>query len=383
MQSSDIQRLFREHGRNVVLQEGDVLFRQGDASDAVYLVAGGRLGVYAAQGSSEDVQINMIEAGEMVGELGAITRQARTATLKAASPRVELLSIPTPDFRALLSDSLSLVEAMTLTNREHLMDADRARIQFGTSNLQMQKRVASLGQEKEQLQELLQLREELEAMVVHDLRNPLNTVIMALGLVERVKDEVGDPETFALAMRLAKGAANRMNKMIATLLDIARLEAGKLTLNITPFDLNTLFEEVIEMEKAGVMKSVEITATASPGLTVKADREVFWRVMSNLLGNALKFAPEASSIAIAARRGEDRALLVSITDAGPGIPEGERERIFEKFTRVKNADRGAYSGTGLGLTFCRMAVEAHGGSIGVEEGPSGVGSRFRFRLPQD
>ena len=146
MQSSDIQRLFHEHGRKVVLQEGDVLFCQGEESDAVYFVAGGRLGVFAAQSSSEDVQINTIEAGEMVGELGAITRHPRTATLKAASPRVELLSIATPDFRALLSDSLSLVEAMTLTNREHLMDADRARI---NRNLQpsMRKRVASLGQE--------------------------------------------------------------------------------------------------------------------------------------------------------------------------------------------------------------------------------------------
>jgi len=383
MQSSDIQRLFHEHGRKVVLQEGDVLFCQGEESDAVYFVAGGRLGVFAAQSSSEDVQINTIEAGEMVGELGAITRHPRTATLKAASPRVELLSIATPDFRALLSDSLSLVEAMTLTNREHLMDADRARIQFGTSNLQMRKRVASLGQEKAQLQELLQLREELEAMVVHDLRNPLNTVIMALGLVERMKDEVKDPETFALAMRLAKGAANRMNRLIATLLDIARLEAGKLALSIAQVDLNTLFEEVIEMEKAGVTKSVEIKAAAVPGLTVKADREVLWRVMSNLLGNALKFAPEASTIVVEAQRGDDRKILISVTDAGPGIPEGERERIFEKFTRVKNADGGAYSGTGLGLTFCRMAVEAHGGCIWVEEGPSGVGSRFRFQLPQD
>ncbi|HPY07912.1 MAG TPA: cyclic nucleotide-binding domain-containing protein, partial [Smithellaceae bacterium] len=215
MQSSDIQRLFRERGRKMVLKEGDVLFCQGEASDAVYFVIGGRLDVYAAQGSSEPVRINTVEAGEMVGELGAITRQQRTATLKAAS-QVELLSIATPDFRALLSDSLSLVEAMTLTNREHLMDADKARIQFGASNRQMQKRVARLGEEKEQLQELLQLREELEAMVVHDLRNLLNTVIMALGLVERMKDDVRDPETFTLAMRLAKGAANRMNKLIAT-----------------------------------------------------------------------------------------------------------------------------------------------------------------------
>lgn len=382
MQSSDIQRLFRERGRKMVLKEGDVLFCQGEASDAVYFVIGGRLDVYAAQGSSEPVRINTVEAGEMVGELGAITRQQRTATLKAAS-QVELLSIATPDFRALLSDSLSLVEAMTLTNREHLMDADKARIQFGASNRQMQKRVARLGEEKEQLQELLQLREELEAMVVHDLRNPLNTVIMALGLVERMKDDVRDPETFTLAMRLAKGAANRMNKLIATLLDIARLEAGKLALNITEFDLAPLLGEVIEMEQASVTKPVEMVAPTSPGLMVKADREVLWRVVSNLIGNALKFAPASSRIEVTAQRLKDKTLRINVIDAGPGIPEGERERIFEKFTRIKDTERGSYSGMGLGLTFCRMAVEAHGGSIWVEEGPSGIGSCFSVQLPQD
>ncbi|HPO22897.1 MAG TPA: ATP-binding protein, partial [Smithellaceae bacterium] len=362
--------------------EGDVLFCQGEASDAVYFVIGGRLDVYAAQGSSEPVRINTVEAGEMVGELGAITRQQRTATLKAAS-QVELLSIATPDFRALLSDSLSLVEAMTLTNREHLMDADKARIQFGASNRQMQKRVARLGEEKEQLQELLQLREELEAMVVHDLRNPLNTVIMALGLVERMKDDVRDPETFTLAMRLAKGAANRMNKLIATLLDIARLEAGKLVLNITEFDLAPLLGEVIEMEQASVTKPVEMVAPTSPGLMVKADREVLWRVVSNLIGNALKFAPASSRIEVTAQRLKDKTLRINVIDAGPGIPEGERERIFEKFTRIKDTEHGSYSGTGLGLTFCRMAVEAHGGSIWIEEGPSGIGSCFSVQLPQD
>lgn len=381
MQSLDIQRLFQEHGRKMVLKEGDVLFRQGEESDAVYFVIGGCLEVYAAQGSSEPFRINTIEAGEMVGELGAITRQQRTATLKAAS-QVELLSIATPDFRTLLSDRLPLVEAMTLTNREHLMDADKARIQFGASNRQMQKRVARLGEEKEQLQELLQLREELEAMVVHDLRNPLNTVIMALGLVERMKDEVRDPVTFTLAMRLAKGAANRMNKLIATLLDIARLEAGKLALNITEFDLAPLLREVIEMEQASVTKPVEIVAPTSPGLMVKADREVLWRVVSNLIGNALKFAPASSRIEVAAQHLKDKTLRINVIDAGPGIPEGERERIFEKFTRIKDTERGSYSGMGLGLTFCRMAVEAHGGSIWVEEGPSGIGSCFSVQLPQ-
>lgn len=382
MDSSDISRLFREHGTEVILETGDVLFRQGDASDAVFYVLSGNLTVHASEGASDPLQINTIETGGVVGELGAITRHPRSATLIAAS-RVLLSCIPTSDFRALLADSLSLVEAMTLTNREHLITADMARIQYGNAHRQMQKRVTSLGEEKEQLQELLRLREELEAMVVHDLRNPLNSVMMALNLLERMKDEVKDPVSFTLAIRLANGAAKRMNQLIATLLDIARLEAGKLVLNITEFDLSVLFRDLIEMEQTWVKKEVEIVTQTQPGLMVRADRDVLWRVMTNLLDNALKFAPPASTIEITAQAMDNRTVRIRVMDAGPGVPPEERERIFEKFTQIRDAEHRNYGGTGLGLTFCRMAVEAHGGSIHVGAGPSGGGSCFSIQLPQD
>jgi len=105
--------------------------------------------------------------------------------------------------------------------------------------------------------------------------------------------------------------------------------------------------------------------------------------MVNLLDNAIKFAPEKSKIEIMACSMNNQAVRISITDAGPGIPSADRERIFEKFTRVNNAEHIARIGTGLGLTFCRMAVEAHGGSIWVDVGPSGVGSCFSIKLPQE
>jgi two-component system CheB/CheR fusion protein len=115
---------------------------------------------------------------------------------------------------------------------------------------------------------------------------------------------------------------------------------------------------------------------------VKADRDVLWRVVANLLDNALKFSPPASKIEITAHSLDNRVIRIDVTDAGPGIPPEERERIFEKFTRVKGAEHEKHSGTGLGLTFCRMAVEVHGGAIWADAGPAGVGSRFSVQLPQ-
>ncbi|MEN6360312.1 MAG: ATP-binding protein, partial [Smithella sp.] len=160
-------------------------------------------------------------------------------------------------------------------------------------------------------------------------------------------------------------------------------EAGKLVLNITEFDLSILFRDLIEMEQTWVKKEVEIVTQTQPGLMVRADRDVLWRVMANLLDNALKFAPSESSIEITAQAMENRTVRIRVMDAGPGVPPEERKRIFEKFTRIRDAEHRNYGGTGLGLTFCRMAVEAHGGSIHVGAGPSGGGSCFSIQLPQD
>lgn len=379
---ANIKNLFHEHGTEVTLETGDVLFRQGESSDAVYYILSGNLAVYAKDGSTEPVLLNCVEAGHLVGELGAITRNPRSATLVATSP-VLLSRIPTAHFRALLTETLSLVESMVSSTRVSMISADTARITLGNTYQRAQKRVARLGEEKLQLQELLRLREELESMVMHDLRNPLNTMTLVLELLEPFKNQVRDPEHFMLLTRMGVSAAQSMMQLISMMLDIARLEAGKLVLNISEFDLAALLGELAAGQQIQVMrKAIEIVTGSPPGLMVKADRDLLWRVLVNLLDNAIKFAPENSRIEITARSMEDQALRISVTDAGPGIPPGDRERIFEKFTQVNDTEHMARTGTGLGLTFCRMAVEALGGSIWVDDGPLGVGSCFHLQLPQ-
>jgi signal transduction histidine kinase len=112
---------------------------------------------------------------------------------------------------------------------------------------------------------------------------------------------------------------------------------------------------------------------------VLADREKVERIMSNLVGNAIKYTPGGGKITITASP-QNSHVVVSIADTGPGIPSGDRERIFERFARIKE-NSSSRKGFGLGLSFCRLAVEAHGGRIWVEEGQNGVGSRFMFTLP--
>jgi signal transduction histidine kinase len=264
-----------------------------------------------------------------------------------------------------------------------MISADTTRITLGNTYQRAQKRVTKLGEEKLQLQELLRLREELESMVMHDLRNPLNTMILVLELLEPFKNQVRDPEHFMLLTRMGISATQTMMQLISMMLDIARMEAGKLVLNISEFNLPAMLGELAAGQQIQVMrKAIEIATQSPPGLMVKADRDLLWRVVVNLLDNAIKFAPENSKIEIMARSMENQALRISVTDAGPGIPPDDRERIFEKFTQVNVAEHMARTGTGLGLTFCRMAVEALGGSIWVDDGPLGVGSCFHVQLPQ-
>jgi signal transduction histidine kinase len=378
----ELQRLFLEHGKEICLNKGDVLFRQGEESQNLYFVLSGSLTVSVSEGKTSPVAINRIEAGELLGELGAITQHPRSATLIAATP-VVLSCISTSAFQDLLVQNPSFIEAMTLTNRSRLTSADMARIQFRNIHQQMQKHLARLDKEKEQLQELLRLREEFEALVVHDLRNPLNAVIIALNMLESVEEQVQDKETCRRAISLARNATQRMSRLIDTLLDVARLEAGKLVLNIDEFDLTNLIGDVIETEKTKAAESVEIVRQAQPELKMKADFELIRRVLSNLLDNALKFAPPRSKVEITSESCNDRSIRIKVTDAGPGVPHEERERIFDKFAQVRYEEFENRCGTGLGLTFCRMAVEAHGGSIHVEDGPLGVGSCFIIEIPKE
>jgi signal transduction histidine kinase len=379
---SDIKRLFHEHGTEVILETGDVLFRQGEASDAVYHILSGNLAVYVKGGNTEPVLLNCVEAGHLVGELGAITQNPRSATLVAAS-RAVLSRIPTSHFRALLTETLSLVETMVSSTRGNMISADTARIHLGNTNQQVQKRLNKMGEEKEQLQELLRLREEIESMVMHDLRNPINTIMLVLELLEPLKNQVRDPEHFMLLIGMGMAATQSMTKLISTMLDIARMEAGNLVLNISEFDLSAALRELTAVQQIQAMrKSIEIVNQSPPDLMVKADRDLLWRVVVNLLDNAIKFAPEQSKIEVMACSMGNQTVGISVTDTGPGIPPDDRERIFEKFTQVNDGEHMTRTGTGLGLAFCRMAVEAHDGSIWMDAGPSGVGSCFHVQLPQ-
>jgi signal transduction histidine kinase len=168
--------------------------------------------------------------------------------------------------------------------------------------------------------------------------------------------------------------------MVESLLDIQQMEEGKAVLKLKPASLHSILAQAMEMAQPIAYEANQILVIELgddlPFLTV--DSDMILRVVTNLIENALKYTPEGGTIRLGAGV-KDNAVTISVTDSGPGIPPQAQRQIFDKFSRVKY-DEGP-KGFGLGLAFCRLAVEAHGGHIWVESDPSRGGSTFSFTLP--
>jgi PAS domain S-box-containing protein len=230
--------------------------------------------------------------------------------------------------------------------------------------------------------ELEEMRQDLTAMLFHDLQSPLGNVISSLELLAyEIPSTVKNSALFSM-LDIAKRSSQRLQTLIRSLLDINRLEAGHPASKRTSVDIYDLIDEVREIERPNFeQRGIEFVSKPDSDLPrVYVEEDMIRRVLINLLGNAIKYSQESQHITVEATRlpGEN-AVMVSVSDQGTGIPPRFRQSIFEKFERIKQTDS-ASKGLGLGLAFCRLAVEAHSGRIWVDDAPGG-GARFNFTLP--
>jgi PAS domain S-box-containing protein len=230
--------------------------------------------------------------------------------------------------------------------------------------------------------EEMQARESLSQMIVHDLRSPLTAVSTSLKLISEVKSE--DRSVTALLAQITDASQRALRKvlnLVDSILDIAKMEGGTMTLDRAPQSLLAIAENIRE-ELFPIAQELEITIQLDvpedlPPLLI--DTHKIERVLLNLMDNALKFAPAEGLITIAAKTLDGDWMRVDVRDNGPGIPDDQKQHVFERFGQVSNS-RGRRRGTGLGLTFCKLTIEAHGGQIWIEDNPGG-GSIFAFTLP--
>jgi signal transduction histidine kinase len=231
--------------------------------------------------------------------------------------------------------------------------------------------------EKAGLQSTLQTRDDLTHMIIHDLRAPLNLVTGYVDILEQMASDKLDPDE-AECVTGAKQGADKMSDMISTLLDVGRLEAGKMPLRFQNHDLAEIARKTAD-QFTPVLRGRTLRCEMPPDpVEVSCDADVIRRTLENLISNALKFTNSDGTIRINLERtGTD--VTISVGDNGEGIPRDQHEHIFEKFGQTNSGRQHRHS-TGLGLAFCRLAVEAHQGKIGVQSEP-GKGSTFSFTLP--
>jgi len=233
-----------------------------------------------------------------------------------------------------------------------------------------------------QVQELEKTRDDLTHMIVHDLRTPLTAIIGSLrSLYAGSLGPLDDPvkEFVELSLRNAK----RLLGLVNDLLDVDKIQAEGIALNREPVQLRSIVDAAVEQVHYLVEdRDIALATELPPDLpALYVDREKVDRVLVNLLGNAIKFTPRGGAISIvASHSGEDEDVLVAVEDTGEGIPEEYLEKVFDRFAQVESRQAGRKMSTGLGLTFCKMAVEAHGGRIWVES-KLGEGTTFFFTLP--
>lgn len=249
------------------------------------------------------------------------------------------------------------------------------------NTLEIRARVHSMlriKQHYDDLQSLIKLREDMVNMMVHDLRNPLSSIFLGLDIIEKLNLS---PEAQKAKLDQVRFSGQRLQSLIDDLLLMAKIESGKISLNLSKISLSDLMPFVLaDFKEIADHKNIEIVSQLpKDGRSVSVDIAMFRRVLDNLLSNAIKFSPSKSQILVCVKYLESGDVSIRIADRGAGVPDELRESIFEKYeigTLMQDVDQ-----IGLGLAFCKMVIKAHGGKISIESNQP-KGSIFVINLPK-
>jgi signal transduction histidine kinase len=222
------------------------------------------------------------------------------------------------------------------------------------------------------------LREGMTGLLLHDLRHPLSVIRARSDLLTKLG--APSPEQLARSVVAIRAEARRLDEMLLSLVDVARIEAGQLQLTKSDLDVRALVNGVAETYRALAQaqeKAIAVGVDVPAGALVSAERDKLVRVLSNLVGNALNYSDRGGHVELRVRA-TTGGIEFAVSDDGPGVSPAARERLFQRFGQAAGDPQ--RPGTDLGLYFCRLVVEAHGGTIDVDNRPV-RGVTFRFNLP--
>jgi signal transduction histidine kinase len=228
--------------------------------------------------------------------------------------------------------------------------------------------------------ELREKKRVLAALVVHDLRSPLSAV---QGYLHLLAEEVGSEASHVVKQYIddANLLVNKALSLVATILDVDELEDGILRAMPSPVKLTELIDRARAGNRANFeVRGLRVDVDVDPDMVIRIDRDLFSRVIENMLDNAARYAPRGGRCAVSAKR-DETGVEIAIGNSGPPVPEADRGAIFGRYFQVEKRRASARANRGLGLYFCKLAVEAHGGTIRVEQ-RGDLGAVFVVTLPE-
>lgn len=251
---------------------------------------------------------------------------------------------------------------------------------FAANDLRRSALENDLARQVRREQAAVQARDDLVAVVSHDLRNPMTVISMLCGMMQKAFSSEGahTSRRISTAIDTMQQATARMNTLLEDLLDTSKIDAGRYSITPQALEVGHIFEEAQALlSPLAHDKDISISFQADPDLRIHADPERLFQVLSNLVGNAIKFTPRMGTVGVHARSVGDEIVFI-VRDSGEGIPKEHLPHVFDRYWTVKE---GNPTGTGLGLYITQGIVEAHGGQIVAESEP-GQGSEFRFTVPR-
>ncbi|HKU69361.1 MAG TPA: HAMP domain-containing sensor histidine kinase, partial [Burkholderiales bacterium] len=240
-------------------------------------------------------------------------------------------------------------------------------------------RVAGTNMDITDLKEVERLKAEFVSTVSHELRTPLTALIGSLGLLDRQAAGKLAPDA-AMFLGMAKQNGERLAALINNILDMEKMESGRMEFRLDPVAIRPLLERAVTLNAPYAEKlGVRFELGAAEDAVVTGDEDRLLQVLTNLMSNGAKYSPKGAPVTVSASKG-DGVVRVSVADRGPGVPDEFRDRIFGKFAQADGSDTRSKGGTGLGLSISRSIVEKLGGKMGFES-MTGKGATFYFELP--
>jgi signal transduction histidine kinase len=340
------------------------------------------VGRYASELLGSSGRAELYGHAERTARTLADGREARVVEPGEASDDGYTFRAPIAVRGEVVAELVADVEAPKLPRRRHLLSSVAAELSLALEReelLEGERAAAqAVAQQNEQLRELDQMKDRFVSTVSHELRTPITAMV---GYLELVLDgEAGDlTEQQVRFLEIVNRNCERLNGLVTDILEVARIDAGRLSLDRKRVDLVAVAAGEVESARAAADRNgvdVRFVSGDEP-LSLSADPMRLGQLLGNLLSNAIKFTPEGGSVTVTVDRHGDRALL-EVADSGVGVPADEVDRLFERFFRASTG--ASEQGTGLGLSIVKSIVEAHGGTISVRS-MEGVGTTFAVELP--